>query len=221
MIKYSRISMIKKPKLCFITLGLLILLFHGCSKPEPTSMESGDIDTSQEPSQTPYASNEIFTMEIKDGLFTIKPLARYKASVMVVGKKSYSYGWAAKVAPTDLALVWGKLAEPEYDKYMTYSQSDRWYFFEYKPETPFNASYIIKHSSNNHIIPATENIQKAVKSIKKKQRIILEGFLVKITGTYKGEKVWWNSSLTRNDTGDNSCELFYVTKVRIGNNVYQ
>jgi hypothetical protein len=213
--------MIRKSKHRFIILSLLILLLYGCSGPDPTSMEFEDIDTSQEPSQTPFASNEIITMEIKDGLFTIKPLARYKASVMVASKKSYSYGWAAKVAPTDLAIVWGKLAEPGYNKYITYSQSDRWYFFEYKPETPFNASYIIKHSSNNHIIPATENIQKAVKSIKKKQRIILEGFLVNLTGTYKGEKVWWNSSLTRNDTGDNSCELFYVTKIRIGNNVYQ
>jgi hypothetical protein len=213
--------MIRKSKLHFIILSLLILILYGCSGPEPTSMEFEDIDTSQEPSQTPYDSNEIITMEIKNGLFTIKPLARYKASVMVAGKKSYSYGWTAKIAPTDLALVWGKLAEPEYDKYITYSQSDRWYFFKYKQGTPFDASYIIRHSANNHIIPATENIQKAIKSIKEKQKIILEGFLVNLKGTYKEEKVWWNSSLTRNDTSDNSCELFYVTKVRIGNNVYQ
>jgi hypothetical protein len=107
--------MIRKSKLRFIILSLLSLLLYGCSGPEPASMEFEDIDTSQEPFQTPYDSNEIITMEIKDGLFEIKPLARYKASVMV----------------------------------------------------------------------------------------------------------WWKSSLTRNDTGDNSCELFYVTKVRIGNNVYQ
>jgi hypothetical protein len=212
--------MIRIANICLVLI-LSVLFVSGCDGLEPTSIEYEDIDTSREPLQTPYDANETFTPGIKDGLFTIKPVARYRASVMVAGRESYSYGWTAKVAPIDLAIVWGKLAEPDYDKYITYSQSNRWYFFEYKPESPFDSSYIIKHSANNHIIPATENVHKAVKSIKEKQKIILEGFLVNVTGTYEGQKVWWNSSLSRNDTGEASCELFYVNKVRIGNNVYQ
>ncbi len=107
------------------------------------------------------------------------------------------------------------------EQYSTYSQSDRWYFFEYRHETPFTTSYIINHSSNNHIIPATENIRKAVKTVKAGQKIILDGFLINLKGTYRGQNVWWNTSLSRSDTGDNSCELFYVSKVRIGNEVYE
>jgi hypothetical protein len=197
------------------------MLVNGCSKPEPTAVEHEEIDTSQDPIQTPANQEDIITLEIKDGVFELKPMATYKASVMVMSKKFYSHGWDGKIAPIDLALAWGKLTEPQYDKHIDYSQSDRWYYFEYDAESPLGGGYISNHSANNHIIPATENIYKALKSVNKKQKIILEGYLVYLKGTYKGGKVFWNSSLTRKDSGNNSCELFFVEKVRIGSNVYQ
>ena len=113
------------------------------------------------------------------------------------------------------------MTEPESEKYVTFSQSDRWYYFEYKNDSPLNESYIVTHSSNNHIIPANENIQLAIKSIKKKDKVILRGFLVNAQGKYDNMDFWWNSSLTRNDTGDSSCEIFYVTKVNNGDYVYE
>jgi hypothetical protein len=197
------------------------MLSSGCNRPELTTVEYGVIDTSQNPVQTPYKNDETFTITIKDGHFSIKPLAEYKITAIVAGKESYSYGWSGKVAPIDLALAWGKIAEPENNKQVFFSQSGRWYFFTYGPEAPFDSSYISNHSSNNHIIPATKNVLKAVKSVKEREKIILEGFLVNLTGTVEGQNVLWGTSLTRNDSGDNSCELFYVTKVRIDNKVYQ
>ncbi|MFA4919423.1 MAG: hypothetical protein WC581_09240 [Thermodesulfovibrionales bacterium] len=204
-----------------ILLILFIVFASGCNGPELTTVEYGEIDASQDPVQTPYEQDETFTITVKDGRFSIKPLAEYKISAVVAGKESYSYGWSGKVAPVDLALAWGKIAESENTKYVSFSQSDRWYFFTYKPEGPFDASYISRHSANNHIIPATENVLKAVKSVKEREKIIFEGFLVNLTGTVEGQKVSWGTSLTRNDSGDSSCELFYVTKVRIDNKVYQ
>lgn len=198
-----------------------LFLLCGCSNPVSTGTELDSIDASQEPFQAPYKSEGPFTLETKDGTFTLRPVAEYRASVMVVGKEQYSFGWSALISPIDLAVVWGKLAEPEYDKYITYSQSDRWYYYEYKAGIPFTSSYIISHSSNNHIIPATENILKAVKSIRKKQKVIIEGLLVNVTGTYEGQSVWWNSSLSRTDTGAGSCELLYVSRVRIDDKAYQ
>jgi len=204
-----------------ILLIFYIMLSYGCSGPELTTVEYGEIDTSQEPVQTPYEQNETFTITVKNGQFSIKPLAEYKISAVVAGKESYSYGWSGKVAPVDMALAWGKIAESENKKYVSFSQSDRWHFFTYKPEGPFDASYISRHSANHHIIPATKNVLKAVKSLKEREKIIFEGFLVNLTGTVEGQKVSWGTSLTRNDSGDSSCELFYVTKVRIDNKVYQ
>jgi hypothetical protein len=197
------------------------VLADGCSRPEPTAVEHGEIDTSQDPIQTPADPEDIITLEIKDGVFELKPMATYKASVMVMSKKSYSHGWTGSIAPIDLALAWGKLTEPRYDKHIDYSQKDRWYFFQYDAESPLDGGYIGDHSANNHIIPATENIHKALKSIKKKQKVVLEGYLVYLKGTYEGQSVFWNSSLTRKDHGNNACELFFVEQVRIGDNIYQ
>lgn len=77
------------------------------------------------------------------------------------------------------------------------------------------------YSSNNHIISANENIRMAIKSLKEKGTVALEGFLVNVSGKYGDTDVWWNSSLSRSDTGDSSCEVFYVTKVRNGEYVYE
>jgi hypothetical protein len=159
--------------------------------------------------------------EVKSGRFTMIPLAEYQMSGVVVGKKTYSSGWDGELSPTDLAVVWGKLADPENGRYVTYSQGYRWYHYRWKEGSPVDPSYIASHSSNNHVIPANENIRRAIKAIKRKDRVVLKGFLVNLKGTSKGETVAWNTSLSRTDTGNGSCELFYVSHVRIETKVYE
>jgi hypothetical protein len=148
-------------------------------------------------------------------------LAEYKLSGRVVSKETYSSNWDGKISPVDLAIVWGKLVEPDWDKYITYSLRNRWYFYQYKPGSPFDNSFVISHSANNHIIPANENILEAVKTIGKGDRVVLGGFLVNIKGTYEGRPVTRNTSMTRKDTGDGSCEIVYVTKIRVNTDVYE
>ena len=211
----------RKLFLWFIPILLFLYLLYGCNRPKMTGVESDEIDTSQDPVQTSYKSDEPIIREIKNGHFTITPVAEYKISGMVVAKETYSSGWDGEISPIDLAIVWGKLAEPEYDRHISYSQSNRWYFYQYKAGSPFDNSFVISHSANNHIIPANGNIHEAVKTIGEKDKVVLEGFLVNIKGTYKGGSVTWNTSLSRKDTGNSSCEMFYVSKVRINTKVYE
>ena len=140
---------------------------------------------------------------------------------MIAGRKSYSGGWNGELAPFDLALAWGRLAEPDCDRYIKYSQSGRWYFYRYTGECPVGSDYIASHSANSHIIPATANVRKAIGITRKKERIILQGYLVNVDGTYKNATVWWRTSHSRSDTGDGSCEVFYVKRVTIGGYVYE
>ncbi len=211
----------RKLFLRFIPIVLSLCLLYGCDRPKMTGLDTDEIDTSRDPIQTSHKSDEPIIKEIKNGHFTITPVAEYKISGMVVGKETYSSGWEGEISPVDLAIVWGKLAEPDYDRYVTYNQRNRWYFYQYKPGSPFDNSFVISHSGNNHIIPANENIHDAVKTIGKKDKVVLEGFLVNVKGTYKGHPVTWNTSLSRKDTGNGSCELFYVSKVRIDTKVYE
>ena len=211
----------RKRHLWFVTILLSLCILSGCDRPKMTGIEPDEIDTSEDPFQIPFKADEPITVEVKNGYFMITPVAEYKISGVVVGKKTYSSGWDGKISPVDLAITWGKLADPGSHRYVTYNQGYRWYFYQYKPGSPFDNSYIISHSSNNHIIPANENIRKAVKAVKRKDKVALEGFLVNLKGTYKGQPVTWNTSLSRTDTGNGSCELFYVSKVRIDAKVYE
>jgi len=200
---------------------LLYLLISGCNRPQTTGVEFDEIDTSQEPLQIAVPSQEPIILEGKETELKITPVAIYKIAALVVGTESYSYGWSAKISPVDLALAWGRLADAESRKYVSYSLSNRWLSFKMKERSPFDVAYVISHAGNNHIIPATRNVWYAVKTIQEKKKVVLEGFLVSVSGTYGGKTVWWNTSLSRIDSGDGSCELFYVTKARIGNRVYE
>ena len=94
-------------------------------------------------------------------------------------------------------------------------------FLDIEEGSPFDHSYIVTHSGNHHTIPANYNVRRALKSIRKNDKVILEGYLVNVNGTYRGKTVFWNTSLSRSDTGDGSCELFYVSKVRIDTKFYE
>lgn len=208
-------------KTYFILLILWVFFLSGCNRPKQTGAEFEEIDISQDPIQTPVSSPEPIMKGFKNGDFTIMPVAKYKLSGRVVSKKSYSDDWDGVVSPMDLAIAWGELAGPEYGGYVVFSQGSRWYHYKLKEKSPFDLSYVVTHSANNHIIPDNENIHRAIKSIKKKDKIILEGWLTNLKGIYQGRNVFWNTSLSRHDTGKGSCELFYVLKVRINNKVYE
>ncbi len=207
--------------LWFIPIVLSFCILSGCDRPRMTGVEPDEIDISQDPIQVLFKADEPMTVKVKNGYFMVTPVAEYKISGVVVGKATYSSDWDGKVSPFDLAIAWGKLAEPGANRYITYTQGYRWYFYQSKADSPFDHSYVISHASNNHIIPANENIRRAVKTVKKKHKVVLEGFLVNLKGTYKEQPVTWNTSLSRTDAGSGSCELFYVSKVRIGTKVYE
>lgn len=211
----------RKPCLSLILTVLILCFLSACNRPQKSGIDFDQIDPSRDPIQRPFRTDEPILIETKAGQFTLTPVAEYNLAGVVVSKETYSYDWNSEISPVDLAIAWGKLTEPEYEKYVSFSQRNRWYFYEYKPESPLDHSYINSHSSNNHIIPATLNISQALKTIKKREKVMLEGFLINLKGTYKGETVYWNTSLTRQDTGNGSCELFYVTKARINTDVYE
>ena len=104
----------------------------GCNRPQATGIESDEIDTSGDPLQISVPSQEPIVIKVKKGEFKLTPVADYKIAALVVGKETYSYGWNAKISPVDLALAWGKLADPEFRKYVSYSVGNRWVSFRVK-----------------------------------------------------------------------------------------
>lgn len=69
-----------------------------------------------------------------------------------------------------------------------------------------------------HVVPANANLRRAVLGVDPDDVIELRRFLVNIQAP-SGES--WNSSVSRTDTGDQSCEIMYVTELAAGATVYR
>jgi hypothetical protein len=148
-------------------------------------------------------------------------LYAYDIEALVVHTKNY-YGtdFGAKLAPRDLALAWGNVAKYNSTVDFHWAQHGRWYYWKVNTYEELSAvgsvDDVNRQSSNNHLIPANSSVKKSIKKIKTGDHIRLKGYLVSITATdSKGTPYYWNSSTSRNDTGDGACEVMYVTEVNI------
>lgn len=159
-------------------------------------------------------------IQLEDGTLVIRPRAEYRLTARVLSKERYYMGWAGEIAPYDLALSWGDLAKKDYDT-VDISQRGRWYYFKPESDSPYSIDEIYVNSANNHIIPGSKNLRKLIAQLDKYDVVHLEGYLVEVFGTYKNGSAKWNSSLSRTDRGDHSCELFYVKRAIYENNIYE
>ena len=100
--------------------------------------------------------------------------------------------------------------------------------WSWRSDIPYSEEYIISHLSHTHIIPANRNIMAAMLKFRDYQDFKLEGELVDMTAkdTRENKIYMYKTSLSRTDTdrtsrGFGACETMYVTKVQIGNKVYE
>ncbi len=66
------------------------------------------------------------------------------------------------------------------------------------------------------MIAANDEVRKVIGNLRVGQIVTMNGYLVNATGP---EGRTWNSSLTRQDTGNGACELFYVESARAVNSL--
>ena len=148
----------------------------------------------------------------RHGDVSISLLAEFSLDAMVLSKQRYYFGRDAELAPYDLALGWGPMSNPEVIKDIRISQGNRWYTYRYKIPPPIPHREISYHSSNMHLVAATKEVAEEIKNVRWGDIIHMEGYLINITGD---DGWYWNSSLSRSDTGDGACELVWVEKFSI------
>ena len=87
----------------------------------------------------------------------------------------------------------------------------RWYRWRAQ-QLPIPLRSVQTHSANMHMVPANQLIADRLNDIREGDLIELSGQLIRADAP----DGWrWISSLTRNDTGDGSCELVLVEDVRV------
>lgn len=216
----------KKNAIRLSAVGGLILLYLMYSflflRPSSSGVISGEIDIFSDPVQKNLKKEKVIKTDDYDGFkWTITAKAEYDLKGILRSSATYSLGWETHFSPIDYCVSWGILNRDHVVKHVTYGQSDRWYFYRYSSECPANNGDIIRHSCNAHLIPANSNIAKALKYAGVGDRVQLKGYLVQVFGTKGKEWYKWVSSMTRNDTGDHSCEVFYVNYVVIDRDIYK
>jgi hypothetical protein len=144
---------------------------------------------------------------VKD--YTLKPLADYRIRARVLMTERYWMGREADLSPLDLTLGWRRMSDQAVLDRISFTRQRRAYCYRPKggSDWPIPAAEIIARSANMHLIPATAEVDAALKSFHAGDVIDLSGQLVEVT-TPDGWR--WRSSLTRTDDGQGSCELMWV-----------
>ncbi len=170
------------------------------------------IDPSTEPVQE-ATDREPFRVEA----FHLTPKASYDISAVVGSASCYRFDPFAAIAPVDAALTWGALPDPPYRGRVSYDQMSRFYLWSTRA-SDLDLRYIATHSANVHLLPATDNLRRALEALDAGDRVRLRGLLVDVVRK-GGARI--RTSTVRTDTGAGACEVLWVEWAQIGDTVYR
>ena len=142
--------------------------------------------------------------------FVLSPRASFRIRARVLSREKYYLGDEADLSPIDLALGWGVMSDQAVLDRIRITQGGRWYFTLYEYPAPIPDREIIRHSGNMHLIPANGWVGDRVADVRVGDVVQLRGFLVDVD---RSDGFRWRTSLTRNDTGGGSCEIFYLEHI--------
>jgi len=120
--------------------------------------------------------------------------------------------YPGEVVPIDVALGWGPMSDQNVISQLKFSQSQRFFNYQYFGQPPIPPQQFSLDSSNNHILAATAAVERQIESLQPGQFVSMGGYLVNIDDE---DGYSWKTSLTRDDTGKGACELFYVQSVSV------
>lgn len=149
------------------------------------------------------------TIQIDDYLLTL--IADFQLEARVLGRRDYRRDAGSRLAPIDLALGWGPMAQADVIDQIAIRQRGRFYFW--RVETyPIEHHDIVRNSANMHMIPASPAVFAELQRAERDRHIRLRGFLVNVD---RADGWRWRTSTTRTDSGDGACELVLVTAVQV------
>ena len=146
--------------------------------------------------------------------FRLSPRAQFDIRARVLSREDYRWDDGSDLAPVDLALGWGAMSDQSVLDRIEVSQGARWYYTHYQEPAPLPDSEIIRSSGNMHMVAANELVRTQLQKIRPGHLIHARGLLVDAENT-SGFR--WRTSLSRLDTGNGACELFYVERLFIEN----
>ncbi len=170
-----------------------------------------------EPIQATSTTMENFDFKYRATDYSVKPIADYELWGLVVTvndiKKWYNlYHDKNSVNIKDICVIWGdNLTSEAYHQNIHYKSGEWTCYVRWQKQ--LNGHFYHNKLSNNHLLSDNPQIQNIIRKIRIGDQVHLKGALVNYTK--KGSKYYRTSSLTRNDTGNHACEVFFVNKLKI------
>jgi hypothetical protein len=128
----------------------------------------------------------------------------------VLGTERYRFDASADLSPVDLALGWGIMSDQRVVDQLEIVQGNRRFVVVPPEKSPAPLPVLLAHSANVHILPANDGVKSKVLKLRVGEIVELTGFLV---GVQEYGQWTWVTSLSRSDTGDGACEVFWVNKI--------
>ena len=88
-----------------------------------------------------------------------------------------------------------------------YDHFRRWNQYRWQGDPPLPVDEIVRSSANMHMIPFDAATARALRQVRRGDRVRIDGWLVEAKAT---DGWHWRSSLSREDTGAGACEVVYV-----------
>jgi hypothetical protein len=143
--------------------------------------------------------------------YTFIERATYTITARVLRKEIYRLDGGAALAPVDLGVGWGPLSDSALIDQLEFSQMGRFFYWTpRKADFPLPAATLISHLAQMHMIPATRAIETKLRQLRPGELVTASGYLVDVRGA---NGFSWNTSLSRTDTGEGACELFWVERL--------
>ncbi|QFS84370.1 hypothetical protein FIU97_16565 [Roseivivax sp. THAF40] len=158
------------------------------------------------PAQTSVPARRV---ELGNG-FKAELLYGYVIEGRVVTRRRYRFTRMGEIAPLDLGIVWGELAEPggtDAIRFGTGHRSLRWN----SPPGATLPDNVREQITNNHLIPANQAVYDALRAIDVGSHVRISGYLVEVTGD--GISPWRSSTIRDDAFSLTGCEIIFVTKV--------
>jgi hypothetical protein len=144
------------------------------------------------------------------GGYKITPLAEFQLRARLLSKSRYWLDRESELAPIDFLLGWGPMSDQKVLDELSLRQRGRWYEWR-ATKLPIPERTIESNCANMHMVGATPEVEKSLKSAHAGDIVWLDGYLISV----QAPDGWhWKSSLSRTDRGGGSCELVWVERFR-------
>ncbi|UPG85034.1 hypothetical protein L2Y94_17220 [Luteibacter aegosomatis] len=143
------------------------------------------------------------------GHFTLQPRASIAMTARVLSREDYQLDELAPLAPTDLALGWGRMAQDKVLGKIRISQSNRLYYW-YADDYPIPRKEIESSSANMHMVPANDDMATKLRDVRPGDIVHVDGQLVDV----RRDDGWHlDTSLARDDDGPGASEIVLIERL--------